>query len=73
MLRIKELEHAQQTNTPVASQRIFQAYQEKGGSDAKEKRWKSVMFWPQIMLPHLFFVAIRLVAVFSEIARALQR
>jgi hypothetical protein len=73
MLRIKELESALQNNEPVASPRIFQAYQERGSRDIKAKRWKSVMFWPQVMLPHLFFLIVSFVTIVVEIVRALHR
>lgn len=73
MLRVRELEDALRNNLPVASPRMFTAFGEESRRNLQGKRWKSVMFWPQVMLPHLFFVGLSLIFILIETAKKFPR
>ncbi len=68
MLRVTELEHALQNGLPIIAPRIFSAFGEQSVRNIVSKRWKSVAFWPQVMLPHIVFVGVSLVLIVVEIA-----
>jgi len=69
MLRVSELEHALQNKLPLSSPRIFSAFGEESRRNLQYKRWKSVMFWPQVMFPHLFFIALSIIFAVVEILK----
>jgi hypothetical protein len=69
MLRVSELENALQNNIPVASPRIFAAFGEQSRTNLKSKRWRSLMLWPQVMLPHVFFAVLSLVLIAIDVAK----
>jgi hypothetical protein len=69
MLRISELENALQNNVALTSPRIFSAFGEQSRANLKSKRWKTLIFWPQIMLPHIFFASLSLALIVFEIVR----
>ena len=71
MLRVAELEGALQNGLPVAAPRIFTAFGEEGARNLNKKRWRSVTFWPQVMLPHIVFAGLSLTLIAVEIASQL--
>ncbi len=68
MLRVAELEDALQHGTPVDAPRIFAAFGEQTRKNLSAKRWRSVAFWPQVMLPHIVFASLSLTLIIVEIA-----
>lgn len=54
MFRIAQLEEALQNETKIISPRIFRSFQEESSRNILVKRWRSVLFWPQVMFPHIF-------------------
>ena len=71
MLRVAELEDALQNGSPSRGPRFFSAFGEEGARNMHIKRWKSVAFWPQVMLPHVVFVSFSLVLILIEITSQL--
>ncbi len=76
MLRVGELERAlERGDYDTACPRIFTAFAEASSIHIGTKRWRSVISWPQVMLPHVFFVALGLIGGFAllvgEIGRIL--
>jgi hypothetical protein len=69
MLRVTELENALQNNLPVASPRIFSAFGEQSRTNLKSKRWRSLMLWHPVMLPHVFFAVLSLVLIAIDVAK----
>lgn len=56
-LRAAELEQAlRQPNPEEDSPRILSAFGEESRRNLKSGRWRSVLFWPQVMFPHVVFV-----------------
>jgi hypothetical protein len=41
---------------------IFRSFSEAATANAKFKRWRKVLFWPHVALPHFFFIAIASIA-----------
>src|SRR5262249_4778647 len=37
---------------------IFRSFAEAAAASARFRRWRKVMFWPHVALPHAFFVVI---------------
>jgi hypothetical protein len=68
MLRVAELEDALQNGLNVPGPRIFSAFGEESVKNIQAKRWKSVVFWPQVMLPHIVFVSFSAILIIVEIA-----
>lgn len=49
---------------------IFRSFTEAAAANARFKRWRKVMFWPHVALPHVFFVAIAgIAAIWTALAR----
>lgn len=67
LLRVVELEDALRDNLEIQAPRIYHAFGEESANNARVRRWRLVMFWPQVMLPHLFFVLISGVAGIVQI------
>lgn len=58
-LRATELERILQEIRPnVSSPRILAAFGEESRRNIQLKRWQSVLFWPQVMFPHVVFVIV---------------
>jgi hypothetical protein len=56
-LRATELEQALREIRPSASSpRILAAFGEESRRNLQIARWRSVLFWPQVMFPHVVFV-----------------
>ena len=55
-LRAAELEDALSKGIEIPTPRIQGAFVEESIRNMRVRRWRSVMFWPQVVLPHLFFV-----------------
>ena len=59
--RVWEIENPTESGlSQLLAPRIFTAYGEERRKNVANKRWYTVMFWPQVMLPHVFFVIIGL-------------
>jgi nitrate reductase NapE component len=64
MLRIGELEDAlklKEVPTEIQTPRIFGALSEQKKNHRKNKKWLSVLFWPHVIFPHIFFAIVGLV------------
>jgi hypothetical protein len=56
-LRATELERIlQEVRLNTSSPRILAAFGEESRRNIQSKRWQSVLFWPQVMFPHVVFV-----------------
>jgi len=64
--RVKEIEDALQNDTEIIYPRIYGAYIEKFSDNRKGKKWVKMMFYPQVMSPHIFVLA--LIVLFLMIA-----
>jgi hypothetical protein len=69
--RAKILEEALQKDEILETPRINATYSEAATELVLQKRWKKLVLWPQIMLPHVFIVIASLLSFFSFIAVAL--
>jgi hypothetical protein len=70
MRRVKELEtDLQKYKDEHESPRIYAAAGEENKQNKQDKKWRSVMFWPQVMLPYLFFVILSLIYIAIEIVK----
>ncbi|HMV51556.1 MAG TPA: hypothetical protein PLD20_10385 [Blastocatellia bacterium] len=67
------LEKAIQENTYIQNPAILTSYGQGRSFDEKQKRWRLVMFWPQVMLPHIIFVSLSLIFIVVHIVRWLKR
>jgi len=60
--RAKELERHLSDPDPAASParapRILGAFGEQSALNLRSHRWRSVLLWPQVMFPHVVFVAV---------------
>lgn len=64
--RAAELEHALSEREPLSSSpRILSAFGEQSRRNLQAGRWRSVLFWPQVMFPHVVFVVAGPVAYFA--------
>ena len=70
--RQSELEQALQDGRVIPSPRILQAYGEGRSFDQVQKRWRSIMFWPQVMFPHVIFTLLSFLLVLIQTARQLR-
>ncbi len=68
-LRVSELEYALQTSSEASGPRILGSFGEQRAADLRAKRWRTVLLWPQVMLPHIFFVAISGLMLLIEAVR----
>lgn len=58
-LRASELEQMLRSSSIEASYpRILSAFGEESRKNIQTERWRSVLFWPQVMLPHVIFVLV---------------
>jgi hypothetical protein len=72
MRRLGELESQLQGQAkPSPGPRIFSAFSEESGLNNSQSRWRSVLFWPQVMYPHAFFASISLLGLLVLVAQAL--
>ncbi len=55
-LRAKEIENALRHNLDISYPRIYGAYIEKFSTNKKTRKWVKMMFYPQVMLPHIFIL-----------------
>jgi hypothetical protein len=70
MVRATVLERYLSSDSEKPSPLIFRSFAEAAAVNAKFKRWRKVMFWPHVALPHAFFVVIAgIAAICSELAR----
>jgi hypothetical protein len=69
MRRIAELENALQNGLVITAPRIFAAFGEESTRNIHAKRWRSVAFWPQVMLPHAVFVGMSCILAAIALAR----
>src|SRR5262245_17999406 len=51
--RAGELERALQAGTSIPSPRILTSFGEQSALNNASRRWKKVLSWPQVMLPHV--------------------
>ena len=57
--RASELERMLSSNENLSSSpRIMSAFSEQSSRNLKARRWRSVLFWPQVMFPHIVFVVV---------------
>ena len=56
--RVKELEDALQNDKEIVFPRIYEAYIEKFSDNRKGKKWLKMMFYPQVMFPHVFVLSL---------------
>lgn len=68
-LRISELEDALSKGAEIPTPRILTAFGEESYRNNLAARWRSVVFWPQVMFPHLFFVVLSAVAGIIQLLR----
>jgi hypothetical protein len=64
ILRIEELESALKLKSVPAdfqTPRIFGALSERKKHHKKIRKWRSVLFWPHVIFPHIFFAIVGLV------------
>jgi hypothetical protein len=61
-LRITQLEKALSSDTELQTPLILSTFQQEAIKNADAHRWRSVMFWPQLMFPHIFFFVIGIVS-----------
>lgn len=71
MFRVAQLEEALQDEHSTNSPRIFKSFQEESARNLLVKRWRSVITWPQVMFPHIFFVGLSVVYVLIEVGKRL--
>jgi hypothetical protein len=67
MRRVLDLEKALQENMDIPAASILHTFREQSNLNNKQKKWVSVVFWPQVMFPHLFFTLISAVAALVQI------
>ena len=64
--RAAELERTLSSNENLSScPRIMSAFGEQSSRNLKAHRWRSVLFWPQVMFPHVVFVVVGPLAYFT--------
>jgi hypothetical protein len=61
--RQSDLEQSLREDTYIKTPAILQSYGMGRTIDRERKRWRSVMFWPHVMLPHILFAAISLILI----------
>jgi|ERR1039457_1150810 hypothetical protein len=61
--RYSALEKALQQDESITSPSILKTFCEGVKRDDTAHRWRSVAFWPSVMLPHVFFVGLSLLAI----------
>jgi hypothetical protein len=68
MLRAKEIEDAIQNNQiDIKYPRIFGAYLEKTEKNRKENKWLKMMFYSQVMYPHVFLMLLIVIFLLKEL------
>lgn len=67
--RTSELEKALSNDAEIPTPQILTSYGRKADQDIRSRRWLSVLFWPQVMLPHVFFVVLSAVAGIIQLLR----
>ena len=60
--RAGELEVALQTGQVIPGPRLLMAFGEESAVNYVTRRWRKVMFWPQVMFPHAVFLVLSLLA-----------
>lgn len=68
MMRAKELEEAiQNNNMNIKYPRILGSYMEKAEVNRKKKKWLNMMFYSQVMYPHLFLILLIIASLIKEL------
>jgi hypothetical protein len=67
--RVAQLEDALSKGVEMPTPRILGAFGDEAERNALTKRWRSVMFWPQVMLPHIFFILFSVIAGIGALLR----
>ena len=67
------LEKALQGNEYVKSPSILESYKEGRRTDNAQKRWRSVILWPQVMFPHVIFVVLSFILIVIQAVKAFIR
>ena len=71
--RQASLERALQENTYIKSPAILESFGEASLVNRDQKRWRKIMLWPHVMLPHVIFVTLSLIVIVIQIVRMLHR
>lgn len=67
--RQSTLERALQENTYIPSPRILGSFSEGSLINRDRNRWRKVIFWPHVMLPHVIFVGLSLILVIVQLTK----
>jgi hypothetical protein len=65
------LEHALREDSFIRTPAILESYGQGMAIDRRRKRFRAVMFWPHVMMPHVLFAGLSLSLVIFHIVDAL--
>jgi hypothetical protein len=72
VFRQSALERALQNETHIKYPGLLESYGDRSMVNKEQKRWRTIMFWPHVMFPHIIFVVLSLCLIAIRIVRMLR-